>query len=75
MWVLMLCKIKIKRKDRLDGHDLCFKEMSQIAGYITSVSGGIGPATIAMLMKKTRLSFLRFMASKFQVKRKDRVYS
>ncbi len=37
---------------RLTG-DVNFKEASQVAGMITPVPGGVGPMTIAMLMKNT----------------------
>ena len=42
--------------NRLDGKlcgDVCFDEVSEIAGYITPVPGGVGPMTIAVLMKNT----------------------
>jgi methylenetetrahydrofolate dehydrogenase (NADP+)/methenyltetrahydrofolate cyclohydrolase len=37
---------------RLAG-DVCFSEVSQVAGWITPVPGGVGPMTIAMLLKNT----------------------
>ena len=37
--------------------DVDFEEVSQVAGYITPVPGGVGPMTIAMLMKNTWESF------------------
>lgn len=37
---------------RLTG-DVDFEEVSKIAGYITPVPGGVGPMTIAMLLKNT----------------------
>jgi methylenetetrahydrofolate dehydrogenase (NADP+) / methenyltetrahydrofolate cyclohydrolase len=33
--------------------DVNFEEASQVAGWITPVPGGVGPMTIAMLMKST----------------------
>lgn len=33
--------------------DVCFEEAAQKASYITPVPGGVGPMTIAMLMKNT----------------------
>lgn len=39
-----------KRKLRGDVH---FEEAQQIAGYITPVPGGVGPMTVAMLIKNT----------------------
>jgi methylenetetrahydrofolate dehydrogenase (NADP+)/methenyltetrahydrofolate cyclohydrolase len=42
---------------RKSGHrlvgDVCFEEAREVAGYITPVPGGVGPMTIAMLMKNT----------------------
>ena len=37
---------------RLTG-DVDFEAVSKIAGYITPVPGGVGPMTIAMLLKNT----------------------
>jgi 5,10-methylene-tetrahydrofolate dehydrogenase/methenyl tetrahydrofolate cyclohydrolase len=33
--------------------DVCFDEAKEVAGFITPVPGGVGPMTIAMLMKNT----------------------
>lgn len=33
--------------------DVCFDEVKEVAGWITPVPGGVGPMTIAMLMKNT----------------------
>lgn len=41
-----------KRGYRLVG-DVAFDEVSEVAGVITPVPGGVGPMTIAMLMKNT----------------------
>jgi 5,10-methylene-tetrahydrofolate dehydrogenase/methenyl tetrahydrofolate cyclohydrolase len=41
-----------KKGYRLVG-DVNFEEASQVAGWITPVPGGVGPMTIAMLMKST----------------------
>src|SRR5512142_2812224 len=42
---------------RKSGHrlvgDVCFGEAKEVAGFITPVPGGVGPMTIAMLMKNT----------------------
>jgi methylenetetrahydrofolate dehydrogenase (NADP+)/methenyltetrahydrofolate cyclohydrolase len=42
---------------RKKGHalvgDVCFPEVRQIAAAITPVPGGVGPLTIALLMKNT----------------------
>ena len=42
--------------NRCDGKlcgDVCFDEVSQKARYITPVPGGVGPMTIAVLLKNT----------------------
>ena len=41
---------------RLAG-DVAFEEASEIASYITPVPGGVGPMTIAMLLKNTLTAF------------------
>lgn len=41
-----------KSGHRLVG-DVCFDEVKEVAGFITPVPGGVGPMTIAMLMKNT----------------------
>jgi 5,10-methylene-tetrahydrofolate dehydrogenase/methenyl tetrahydrofolate cyclohydrolase len=41
-----------KSGQRLVG-DVCFEEAREVAGWITPVPGGVGPMTIAMLMKNT----------------------
>ena len=41
-----------KRGYRLVG-DVCFDEAKKVASKITPVPGGVGPMTIAMLMKNT----------------------
>ena len=41
-----------KSGQRLVG-DVCFEEAREVAGFITPVPGGVGPMTIAMLMKNT----------------------
>lgn len=41
---------------RLAG-DVAFEEVSEIASYITPVPGGVGPMTIAMLLKNTITAF------------------
>jgi methylenetetrahydrofolate dehydrogenase (NADP+) / methenyltetrahydrofolate cyclohydrolase len=40
--------------------DVDFESVSSLASAITPVPGGVGPMTIAMLMKNTLLSFKRF---------------
>jgi len=44
-----------KRGYRLAG-DVDFESVSKKAGYITPVPGGVGPMTIAMLLKNTLLA-------------------
>jgi len=41
-----------KSGHRLVG-DVCFDEAKEVAGFLTPVPGGVGPMTIAMLMKNT----------------------
>jgi methylenetetrahydrofolate dehydrogenase (NADP+)/methenyltetrahydrofolate cyclohydrolase len=41
-----------KQKTRLVG-DVCFQEAKEVAGWITPVPGGVGPMTIAMLLRNT----------------------
>src|SRR6188474_1026440 len=41
-----------KSGHRLVG-DVCFDEVKDVAGFLTPVPGGVGPMTIAMLMKNT----------------------
>ena len=39
--------------------DVAYQEVSQVAGYITTVPGGVGPMTVTMLMHNTLTSTLR----------------
>lgn len=39
--------------------DVCFEEAKHIASKITPVPGGVGPMTIAMLLKNTLVSAKR----------------
>jgi 5,10-methylene-tetrahydrofolate dehydrogenase/methenyl tetrahydrofolate cyclohydrolase len=41
-----------RRGYRLVG-DVDFNEASKVAGYLTPVPGGVGPMTVAMLLKNT----------------------
>ena len=34
----------------------CFAEVKKVAGYITPVPGGVGPMTVAMLLKNTLMA-------------------
>ncbi|KAF5274072.1 hypothetical protein FQR65_LT04470 [Abscondita terminalis] len=47
-----------KSGQRLVG-DVAYDEVSQVASYITPVPGGVGPMTVAMLMKNTVISAQR----------------
>ncbi|KAF5270869.1 hypothetical protein FQA39_LY08314 [Lamprigera yunnana] len=47
-----------KSGQRLVG-DVAYNEASQVASYITPVPGGVGPMTVAMLMKNTVISAQR----------------
>ena len=49
-----------KRGYRLVG-DVAFEEVRQKAGYITPVPGGVGPMTIAMLLRNTLESAQRLL--------------
>lgn len=39
--------------------DVAFEEARKVAAYITAVPGGVGPMTVAMLMRNTVQSYLR----------------
>ncbi|MDR2200972.1 MAG: bifunctional 5,10-methylenetetrahydrofolate dehydrogenase/5,10-methenyltetrahydrofolate cyclohydrolase [Puniceicoccales bacterium] len=43
---------------RIEG-DVDFENVREVAGFITPVPGGVGPMTIAMLMKNTLLAYQR----------------
>ncbi|XP_076634969.1 bifunctional methylenetetrahydrofolate dehydrogenase/cyclohydrolase, mitochondrial-like isoform X1 [Colletes latitarsis] len=47
-----ITKTKIGNKYKLVG-DVDFENVKKVAGYITPVPGGVGPMTVAMLMKNT----------------------
>lgn len=51
--------VGINRVDHTLLGDVDFHEVAKIASWITPVPGGVGPMTIAMLMKNTLLSFQR----------------
>lgn len=50
-----------KTGKRLVG-DVCFDEVKLVASHITPVPGGVGPMTVAMLMKNTVISAQRAAA-------------
>lgn len=52
-----------KSGHRLVG-DVCYEEAKRKASYITPVPGGVGPMTVAMLMRNTVLAASRFAAKK-----------
>ncbi len=52
-----------KRGYRLTG-DVDFDEVAQMAGWITPSPGGVGPMTIAMLLKNTLISAKRMAVSR-----------
>lgn len=52
-----------KKGYRLVG-DVKFDEVEKKASYITPVPGGVGPMTIAMLLKNTFLAFTKFLEKK-----------
>lgn len=43
--------------------DVDYEEATKVASYITPVPGGVGPMTVAMLMKNTVNSYLRWVSS------------
>lgn len=43
--------------------DVDYEEAAKVASYITPVPGGVGPMTVAMLMKNTVQSYLRWVNS------------
>jgi 5,10-methylene-tetrahydrofolate dehydrogenase/methenyl tetrahydrofolate cyclohydrolase len=48
---------RIEDKSKKSGYrlvgDVAFEEVKEVAGAITPVPGGVGPMTIAMLLKNT----------------------
>ncbi|KAL1130318.1 hypothetical protein AAG570_013256, partial [Ranatra chinensis] len=56
-----------KSGQRLVG-DVEFDEAKMVASYITPVPGGVGPMTVAMLMKNTVISAEKAVASQIQTK-------
>lgn len=52
-------------KNKLVG-DVVFEEVKEVAGFITPVPGGVGPMTVAMLMKNTIIA-----AKNLEVKRQE----
>lgn len=61
-----------KRGSTLVG-DVDFLKVKEIAGYLTPVPGGVGPLTVAMLMKNTLLSAQRFANKKNLKKRSAKI--
>ncbi|OGU72543.1 MAG: bifunctional 5,10-methylene-tetrahydrofolate dehydrogenase/5,10-methylene-tetrahydrofolate cyclohydrolase [Ignavibacteria bacterium RBG_16_34_14] len=55
---------RIEDKSKLKGYKVCgdvdFKNVSKKASYITPVPGGVGPMTIAMLLKNTYKAYLMY---------------
>jgi methylenetetrahydrofolate dehydrogenase(NAD+)/5,10-methenyltetrahydrofolate cyclohydrolase len=47
-----ISKVQVENKFRLQG-DVNYESVKKVAGYITPVPGGVGPMTVAMLMKNT----------------------
>lgn len=42
--------------------DVDFKEASKVAGWVTPVPGGVGPMTVAMLLKNTLEGAKRYIS-------------
>ena len=54
-----------KSGQRLVG-DVDYGEVSEVAGFITPVPGGVGPMTVAMLMYNTVQSAVRYLVQHLQ---------
>ncbi|XP_011502981.1 PREDICTED: bifunctional methylenetetrahydrofolate dehydrogenase/cyclohydrolase, mitochondrial [Ceratosolen solmsi marchali] len=50
-----ISKVQVENKFRLLG-DVHYESVKKVAGHITPVPGGVGPMTVAMLMKNTILA-------------------
>ncbi|KAL6432558.1 hypothetical protein ACFW04_006850 [Cataglyphis niger] len=61
-----------KNGQRLVG-DVDYEEAAKVASYITPVPGGVGPMTVAMLMKNTVLSAQKLAQKFFNVQWKLRI--
>ncbi|XP_072745675.1 C-1-tetrahydrofolate synthase, cytoplasmic [Anoplolepis gracilipes] len=61
-----------KNGQRLVG-DVAYEEAAKVASYITPVPGGVGPMTVAMLMKNTVISAQRAAQKLFNVQWKLRI--
>ena len=58
-FLLLVCKIVVgKTKNGIVG-DVAFEEVSKVARALTPVPGGVGPMTIACLLKNTIECFKR----------------
>lgn len=56
---------KISKKGYKIVGDVKFDEVEKKASYITPVPGGVGPMTIAMLLKNTFLAFTKFLEKNY----------
>ncbi|XP_043274405.1 C-1-tetrahydrofolate synthase, cytoplasmic isoform X2 [Venturia canescens] len=56
-----------KSGSRLVG-DVAYKDAAEVASYITPVPGGVGPVTVAMLMRNTVISAQRVVEKLFENK-------
>ncbi|MBR1648978.1 MAG: bifunctional 5,10-methylenetetrahydrofolate dehydrogenase/5,10-methenyltetrahydrofolate cyclohydrolase [Alphaproteobacteria bacterium] len=54
----MVIDVGINRREGKLCGDVDFDEVKEVAGYITPVPGGVGPMTVAMLMKNTYIASL-----------------
>jgi len=60
--IIILVDATKKSGQRLVG-DVDYKEVSQVASYITPVPGGVGPMTVCMLMKNTVISAAKSLSA------------
>lgn len=59
-----------------DGHlvgDVSFKEVNKIASFITPVPGGVGPMTVAYLVKNTFTAYLNSLNNKIKAALSDKL--
>jgi 5,10-methylene-tetrahydrofolate dehydrogenase/methenyl tetrahydrofolate cyclohydrolase len=62
LFTMMVIDVGVNRVKALDGSmktvgDADFEAVRQVASWITPVPGGVGPLTVAMLMKNTLEAF------------------
>ena len=55
----IIIDVGINRTDNGLKGDVCYKDATNLAKYVTPVPGGVGPMTIAMLLENTYEAFLK----------------